>query len=41
MFSFGGSSTSLNNPAEQVKPISGDKIMAFLTGADPLAKITR
>lgn len=40
MLNFGGSSTALNDPAEQVKPI-GDKLMAMATGADPMARIGR
>ena len=38
---FGGSSTALNNPAEQVKPISGDRLMAMVPGADPMSRVMR
>ena len=37
---FGGSSTAINNPAEQVKPLS-DVLMAMVTGADPLRQFSR
>lgn len=38
---FGGSSTSLSNPAEDVKQRPSDWIMNLVTGGSPMAQFER
>jgi hypothetical protein len=38
---FGGASTALSNPVDEVKPITADRLMAWVTGADPMGQFTR
>lgn len=38
---FGGSTTSLSNPAEDVKTRPSEWIMNLVTGANPMAQVQR